>query len=160
VDRYWQEHKEAFIFGDRINSYEKYFKKENMIVKLYDKTIYGGSIVHGFLGILDILTDGIRHLDKFENESLIPELICLAGKVNANSIDEQARRIDMRKILDFSQEMKSYLSKRYISKLLEREIIDFYAESNIDFSEYFSEDAERDKFVNGLTSGAVMNKSP
>ncbi|MBZ9566661.1 hypothetical protein [Modicisalibacter tunisiensis] len=147
IEEFWRSHQNSFFFMSRIEPFIKHFGEDSLSCHLFHKKATENDVVKDFLGKTGIAGCQLQRLRTFENTSLIPELVDLANNVNLIQKNVAERETTIQSLIDFSQKFKAYSRQPLICGRLSEEILEFYKNSNVDFSNFFKTPLEREVFL-------------
>ena len=139
-------HKNSFDFQYRIDIWENLFGFENLIVKLYDKKLFG-NVIEVLCKILNISLDDYlvkQSESTFINHSIVPEFIDLIQFFDKNyPNDHQQRQLFISHLIKLSKVMNNYSSGIKMFGKEESKIIEYFKRKNEDFGNKFFTTAEK-----------------
>jgi len=146
INEFYNVNRKGFDYLEIIKSWEKNFKKENILVRLYDKE-FTPDVCKSFIEILSWNFLNKKYYTKLsENQSLLFDFVPIIKKLDDEKISTEIRNSIMTLLLGLSKKFKQ-LKHSNIEDKLYKKIKEDYYESNFIFSSRYLSVEERKKFL-------------
>jgi hypothetical protein len=148
VVNFFNKHKAAFDFEQRIAPWATYFGKDAIISRLYEKKLIGEDVCKDIAAVLGLEKLNVTSSRGDENFSLRPEFSALVSLVDsANVVNEERSKI-INELLRLTERFYSVKKEHLIKSDLKDEITRFYEKSNLEFANKYLEPVHADYLCN------------
>jgi hypothetical protein len=150
VVNFFNKHKGAFDFEQRIAPWATYFGKDAIISRLYEKKLIGGDVCNDIAAVLGLEKLKVTSSGVDENFSLRPEFSALVSLVDSANVGKEERSKIIKELLRITERFYSVKKEHLIKADLKDEIAKFYEKSNIEFANKYLEPVHADYLCNIL----------
>ena len=140
-------HQNAFDFMIRVEKWVKIFGKKSILARLFHKNVINNDITIDFQNFLN-LGSKLKTLERFENESLLPDFANLVYEIEKQNINKEDRLKLITELLYLSGKLKKCSQKKLISVKLKDKILKRYENSNAEFANLFLNKEESNLLFN------------
>jgi len=150
VVNFFNKHKGAFDFEQRIAPWATCFGKDAIISRLYEKKLIGEDVCNDIAVVLGLEKSNVTSSGVDENFSLRPEFSALVSLVDSANIGKEERSKIINELLRITELFYSVKKDYLIKSDLKDEIARFYEKSNIEFANKYLEPVHADHLCNKL----------